>query len=634
MSLRTSLKNLIRRDPTDNLRERAAATASRIEAFKSVATSTTPDPLTNLAQACDQAIVDWDAIPTRSQAEDWGDEQLDEAMDAYGAVFRKAISEPSRDVCEVQAKARLLLHDLVANTTGDDPSDETTLFDDDRLTRVVLREIIGLFDSTALTPLPDPVFAAIRAHTAARRAFSATVNPQDAAWVRGRGGDTSAEAMAPAQSPYETAGEAEKEAWTALFGVRPTTLPGVLALVRHAQQFASENDGLTGGPALEDVFGTIADGLEAVAKDPVIDPTDWHDPPPGFMAYPAIDPQGFVIVREGLRLELERLHRIALVEYVRKVGPDATEATRARVRRELRLPLLEAASPNGDAEILALGMDLDATHARWRAAAPAYWAAQAHVTQACERAKSRGGSVHAANEAAWNTPGIREADDLFETIGGQLERISKAIWRTPARTPLGLAVKARATLTMVFVSGEYERGIHLGEDEDLTEQATRALIEACCEMGGVDWKGQPVGADETPAAKPPSALDVDCAWAKAQAAAVDLSEFSVQQLHNLFGCYAAAADAWLTTSDEPWLRQDADSPYRDPNAAGRQIDREQNRAAWIRDRIAVELRGRTPATDVERDYRLETLIRNEIMCEGNLRHAPDLRAEIAKAWGG
>ena len=536
-------------------------------------------------------------------------------------------------MAELPGKARLLLHDLVENTTGHDPSDETTLNDDDRLTRVVLREVAALTGSTSLTAptlLPDPIFSAIRAHTAARRAFSATVSPQDNAWVRERGGDTSDEAMAPAHAAYEAADEAEAQAWAALLEVRPTTLAGVLALIRHAQHNVPGRDGLTPGSEAETVLGAIADSLEAAAKNPSLDPTDWHVSPPGFMAYPAIDPQGFVIVREGLRLELERLHRIALAEYARKVGPDTTEATRARVRGELRLPLFEAASPNGDAEILALGLDLDAAHARWRAATPGYSAAQKHVAQACERAKARGGSAHAASAAAWKAPGIGEANDTFDAIGADLERISKAIWRTPARTPLGLALKARATLTMVFVSGQYERDSHLGEDEDLTEQATRALIKACCSLAGVDWTGRPAGANEAPADKSRSEFEADCVWAKAQAAAVDRSGLTVLQLHNLFGCYAAAADTWLSSSDEPWLHESTDGSHRAP---GRLVDREQNRAAWIRERVVGELRGRKPATDTERVYRLE-LIRHEMLCEGNLRHAPAVLAEIAEAWGG
>jgi hypothetical protein len=74
--------------------------------------------------------------------------------------------------------------------------------------------------------------------------------------------------------------------------------------------------------------------------------------------------------------------------------------------------------------------------------------------------------------------------------------------------------------------------------------------------------------------------------------------------------------------------------FRRPNAAGRIIDREQDRAGEIRTRIADEIRRRVPSTDNEHDWRLETLIRYEILCEGSLRHAPELRAQIAETWGG
>ncbi|MCJ2137272.1 hypothetical protein MKK69_25045 [Methylobacterium sp. J-026] len=440
------------------------------------------------------------------------------ALHERSAELHGSLAGQTRRTVVASTVGRLVLHDIMAHTIGDAVEDEANLTVDRRLTRVVLREIVNLSSSTALTP-----------------------------------------------------------------------------------------------PA---------------------DPTDWHSSPPGFMAYPADDPQCFVIVREGLRLELERLHRIALAEYARKVGPDATEAKRNRVRRELRLAVFESAPPNGDAEILVLGMDLDAVHARWRAAAPAYWAAQKHVAQARERAKAHGGSVTRATEAAWSVPAIGEASDLFDEIGSELERISKAIWRTPARTPLGLAVKARATLVMVFLSGQYERDSHLGEDEDLTEQAARALIEACCTLAGVDWKGQPIGEDEASTPTPQSEFEADCAWAKAQAAAVDLSGLSMLQLANLFESFVKAADDWLSLDGEPWLEESPNSSFRVPNAAGRLIDREQNRAAWIRDRIAKEMQERTPLTDTERNRRLEALIRYELLCEGGLHNAPELRAEIAKAWGG
>lgn len=133
---------------TAHYRHRAALARDAAGRFirRSVDVETPPDPPipSELAQACDQAIVDWNAIQPASRAEDWGDEQLDETLNDYDAVFKRAIDEPSRDVADIQAKSRLLLHDLIAHTTGYDPSDETTLSVDDRLTRVVLREIAAL----------------------------------------------------------------------------------------------------------------------------------------------------------------------------------------------------------------------------------------------------------------------------------------------------------------------------------------------------------------------------------------------------------------------------------------------------------------------------------------------------------
>lgn len=111
----------------------------------------------------------------------------------------------------------------------------------------------------------DPILAAIRVHADARATFSATVNPQDAAWVREQGGDTSDEAMASARAAYEAACGAEARTWAALFDIWPTTLAGVLSLLRHCQAWAPSNDGQAGAPAMEDVFGFIADSLEAVA---------------------------------------------------------------------------------------------------------------------------------------------------------------------------------------------------------------------------------------------------------------------------------------------------------------------------------------------------------------------------------
>jgi hypothetical protein len=70
--------------------------------------------------------------------------------------------------------------------------------------------------------------------------------------------------MAPAQAIWDAANEKEVRAWNALFEVRPTTMPGVLALIRHAQNWASENDGVGGTIYLREVFGAIAGSLSEI----------------------------------------------------------------------------------------------------------------------------------------------------------------------------------------------------------------------------------------------------------------------------------------------------------------------------------------------------------------------------------
>ncbi|WP_182179264.1 hypothetical protein [Methylobacterium radiotolerans] len=130
----------------------------------------------------------------------------------------------------------------------------------------------------------------------------------------------------------------------------------------------------------------------------------------------------------------------------------------------------------------------------------------------------------------------------------------------------------------------------------------------------------------------PTHLTPDRRWAIAQASAVDLNGLTVLQLHNLFESFAEAADRWLSVLHQPWADEASQDEFRSLNAAGRLLDREQDRAAEIRSRIADEIRSRKPLNQDEHDLRLETLIRYEMMCEGSLRHAPELRAEIAQAW--
>ncbi|SDA18461.1 hypothetical protein SAMN02799622_02036 [Methylobacterium sp. UNC378MF] len=128
-------------------------------------------------------------------------------------------------------------------------------------------------------------------------------------------------------------------------------------------------------------------------------------------------------------------------------------------------------------------------------------------------------------------------------------------------------------------------------------------------------------------------LSPDRAWVVAQATAVDLSDLTIVQLHNLYDHFDAVAEIWCAVSSQPWANKDRGGWFRNLNAGGRIVDREEDRAAEIRNRIAAEIQTRTPTSELERDWRLETLIKFELLCETSLRHAPELRAEIAQAWG-
>ncbi|TXN00581.1 hypothetical protein FV242_21550 [Methylobacterium sp. WL64] len=154
--------------PGDDLRQRAARARDAAGRFirRQAPAELQPEAphRSDLAQACDRAVANWITIQPTSPAENGDDEGLDVALDAYDLVFRRAIDEPSDGIAEVQAKARLLLCDLIEHTAGHDPSDERTLTDDERLTRVVLREVIALpggVPTTFSAPHPDAALFAL-----------------------------------------------------------------------------------------------------------------------------------------------------------------------------------------------------------------------------------------------------------------------------------------------------------------------------------------------------------------------------------------------------------------------------------------------------------------------------------------
>ena len=86
-----------------------------------------------------------DYINTAAIAEHWDDDRISDEGDLSDAVIDRAISEPSRSLWDLQAKARLCLHDFEAhNMPFATPEDNGTLDAGQQLVRTVLREVIKL----------------------------------------------------------------------------------------------------------------------------------------------------------------------------------------------------------------------------------------------------------------------------------------------------------------------------------------------------------------------------------------------------------------------------------------------------------------------------------------------------------
>ncbi|TXN51700.1 hypothetical protein [Methylobacterium sp. WL2] len=105
---------------------------------------------------------------------------------------------------------------------------------------------------------------------------------------------------------------------------------------------------------------------------PIAEAVDWRNPPPGFMASPAIEPFSFARIPDAIGLELDRLHGIAVAEFKRRGGPEKSEAEQAALRRELHLDELNYV-PAREAGLVA-GPAIDTLSAQILALWPA-WAA-------------------------------------------------------------------------------------------------------------------------------------------------------------------------------------------------------------------------------------------------------------------
>ena len=330
---------------------------------------------------------------------------------------------------------------------------------------------------------------------------------------------------------------------------------------------------------------------EPTSPKPQIEPdlVDWHSPPLGFMAYPAIDPQAFINIPEGLRLELERLHDIACGEFERRAeaaGKNLHETMRGEIedglRRRLRLDGIEAA--------LCLEPAIPASCTSDPILA---------AIQETERLQYAVDAMSKLPQPPGMIEPLPEQKAAFDAFYGYVDNV---LLRTVPATAAGCAALAR-----FVASYPRDRGFSLDDDEDgqhvrILDLIARSPMNRC-----------------TAAPKDETTPN----WPQIQAAAVDLSGCSIPSLGRLFEAFSRMADTWSDMSCLPFAQKD--------EAASRLLDEEYQRAALIRDRIVSLICSRRSKDDSDRDETLIVRLLHELLCEGKV-HDQALLADINAAW--
>lgn len=99
----------------------------------------------DLARACLWAIEQTNFINTTAGAEHWDDDRLDAEIEKYDAVFSRALMQPSANMADLVAEARLCLHDFEAqNFPFHNDEDNGEPDDGVKMVLTVLREVITL----------------------------------------------------------------------------------------------------------------------------------------------------------------------------------------------------------------------------------------------------------------------------------------------------------------------------------------------------------------------------------------------------------------------------------------------------------------------------------------------------------
>lgn len=392
MPLRATLKKLIRRDPAASLRERAADLQARIPAQKPVAEApaAVAEPAAGYSERVAQAAMSHDVLA--ASAIDHRDGTVS-YCDAAGRVSRRPMASwinfnaqqmHSRVQNEMGRRRILEGNPLPAAEYADWEARIRRELRADAVADLAFRPERAFRATQDLRSGAQPISAEVRAAgdaellalalewEAVRDAYDQACARQsavvEAAMADGRPGPAPAGSGPDWQAWFQrskewrertgvdAAEEASGEACRALGAIedRIAELPAAsLAGLRLKARVAQRNEDIDVDWPDKLGEGLTRDLLAFTAKPEV----DWHNPPPGFMAAPAIEPFSFTQVHNGIAMELDRLRDLAWAEYHRRtadlregVSQDEVREHRAKVRADLCLPALTAAVDPGSTE--------------------------------------------------------------------------------------------------------------------------------------------------------------------------------------------------------------------------------------------------------------------------------------------
>ncbi|MFY9292722.1 MAG: hypothetical protein WAP03_18810 [Methylorubrum rhodinum] len=490
-----------------------------------------------LAQAClaqAERLKRWDENPGSLS-----EEASNAEMARWGAIFRRAVEEPSTDLTDLAAKARLVQDDMDRFL----PADRYGT-DNYRLMRVILHEVVALAPSDAPlappTELPAPGSPeAMGAFAAACRAVNAVGFLDEAERQALKIGDglqywTSEVVEAARLGDFSRIVPQDVEAAKATSPARLDDLL-VLALRRELRIAEATQDSRLRQLfvlAYPDDQEEVADDADAVdlaieahraartALTAACNPADavWVEQNGGDTSDEAMAPARAVHetacdaetdawndLLETRPSDADGLLR--MLRYVASAGPmdvlgDAREFGRniAEAAEAALMPAIGA-----DAQVIAMGQQFDRLHAAWLLAVEAAREPGERYDAFMAEAKARGGPTIKDIKSAWALPGVNETHDAEETAFAVLSRLGNDILKRPVRTVQGLAVQARATIPQVWPNGTFEADAALAPDEDVDKEAVRAFIESCCALARIDWRGKPGAASQVETSKPTSA---------------------------------------------------------------------------------------------------------------------------------